>query len=992
MLKNILLGFLFILFVFFIIKLAKDRKIIKAEIVNYFGQHFGSFFYIVLLLVFLIFTIYPIINIKKLDLEFSKNFRYTLFIFMAILFLVYGIWIYFKNKSNPSKSDFDIYKPMYYVQFFLIFVCLAGNTYFKYNKLPASYLNITSSVLRIVFWIVGWILLLYFSYYLISLKKTQSTITTQSIFQNTFKWLGIFIVLLFTNKLIFGANQEKDTESESFIQNFLTFDSDSYEESLTNISKIAFFFILSDLLFTIFNWSFIKYIQLLLLCLAFFIIIVVVLFKVIFKITNPNFKKGTDSIFLNTNYIILLILFLISFSILFGINPSHFLNSPMRYLYIIGFVSGLIILFSLSILFNNKSIIEWLDKKDSNNIKNYIIAGVFIAFLYFFIVFVKNVISKFKKPETESKLAFASSTILNIGLMVLICIGLYFIINKVNNSSPVFNMMIIVVLIVIYFTFSNSLFNVFKMHNNTTACPPNMQLWRWREFGTILFLFLGILVLGSIKTKSETDAPDSMNILLVIIFAILGFFIGGSLYNVKEKNKMNEFNATKSTNCNVFLDKTQKLNLLEFLKVLIMITIIGLIFFSMNILVHKLADISSENNNFTYILGLFFMFLFYCFFKFSNTSFFYIIGLFDIIFTKNYFFSNVTHKLNDFLFLISLLFIFFSSMGLIEKVALSNNLQDLKNYIQTMLNVGSKSKNQTLYADVMNKFYYFIVLIFNVIMFIPCIFNDMYQAIYNSTKEKSSLVTYIILAEVALIMAYIIYRKVLVYAVRRETSVLINEPVWLHPVIQVSKNAINANSIIGKQAIGIPENPVYNFGISFWLYIDPGMINNSFLNILNFNNSPAVLYKPSMNTLIFTSNLTPENIDTDYKKMGISTNNTLVNENIKSYTTINNNMEEGVKDRKIVYSTSNINLQTWNNFFINYNDGIMDIFINGSLVNSSEGNMYTEYKNQITIGDVNDVQIKLCNLCFYDTNLKIDSIHHVYNSSKNMTPPVNRIH
>jgi hypothetical protein len=225
--------------------------------------------------------------------------------------------------------------------------------------------------------------------------------------------------------------------------------------------------------------------------------------------------------------------------------------------------------------------------------------------------------------------------------------------------------------------------------------------------------------------------------------------------------------------------------------------------------------------------------------------------MFDDIFSKNYFPSPNTHKWNDFLFLGSLLFTFFSSMGLIEKVAMSNNLQGVKEFIQRSFNV--KTSEKSLYVGVFENLYNFMLLIFNVIMYIPCIFNDMYEYINDSLKEKGSpIVTYILIVEFCLIMVYLIYRKIVVFVVRRETSILVNEPIWLYPVTKVSNNAINATSVIGKQAQGIPTEPIYNFGISFWLFIEPG-ISNTFSNILNFNNTPAVLYKPSMNTIIFTS-------------------------------------------------------------------------------------------------------------------------------------------
>ena len=142
-----------------------------------------------------------------------------------------------------------------------------------------------------------------------------------------------------------------------------------------------------------------------------------------------------------------------------------------------------------------------------------------------------------------------------------------------------------------------------------------------------------------------------------------------------------------------------------------------------------------------------------------------------------------------------------------------------------------------------------------------------------------------------------------------------------------------------------------------------------------------------MNNIVVTSQLNIENTDVAYREQGVHTKNTLANENIKSFTTLNDNKNEGYEKRKIVF-TDDITLQTWNNFFINYNSGVLDVFINGKLMSSSSGNMIdaSTYKNYIKIG-TDELQIKMCNLCFYNKNLAIDEITHVYNSFKNINPP-----
>jgi hypothetical protein len=219
-------------------------------------------------------------------------------------------------------------------------------------------------------------------------------------------------------------------------------------------------------------------------------------------------------------------------------------------------------------------------------------------------------------------------------------------------------------------------------------------------------------------------------------------------------------------------------------------------------------------------------------------------------------------------------------------------------------------------------------------------------------------------------------------------NVLINDPIWLNTEVIISKNELSGKTTgLQKQ---IPDTVLYHYGISLWFYIEAGMTNNTFLNILNYNNSPCILYKPSMNNLIFTSQLNPDNIDLQYKRNNTVVKNTYENEIITSYTTLNNNVHEGIENKKIIYSTTNLSLQKWNNVFINFNSGVIDIFINGSLVSSTDGNMITDYKSNINVGNDNEnTLMKICNLCFYTENLSLDSIVHIYNSSKDVDPPIN---
>ena len=99
---------------------------------------------------------------------------------------------------------------------------------------------------------------------------------------------------------------------------------------------------------------------------------------------------------------------------------------------------------------------------------------------------------------------------------------------------------------------------------------------------------------------------------------------------------------------------------------------------------------------------------------------------------------------------------------------------------------------------------------------------------------------------------------------------------------------------------------------------------------------------------------------------------------INSYTILNSHIGSVVDDKYIVYSTTDVKLQTWMNIFINYNNGVIDIFSNGKLANSSNVNQIIsdDYSNTITFGaeNVEDTYIKINNLNFYKKDIGVDNI------------------
>ena len=91
---------------------------------------------------------------------------------------------------------------------------------------------------------------------------------------------------------------------------------------------------------------------------------------------------------------------------------------------------------------------------------------------------------------------------------------------------------------------------------------------------------------------------------------------------------------------------------------------------------------------------------------------------------------------------------------------------------------------------------------------------------------------------------------------------------------------------------------------------------------------------------------------------------------------------------RIIYIKDNFLLQKWNNIIINYNGGVLDIFLNGELVKSSVGVIPYYTLDNLTIGEDTGIKGGICNVVYFDKSLTSSNIYYLYNMVKNKTPPV----
>jgi len=258
----------------------------------------------------------------------------------------------------------------------------------------------------------------------------------------------------------------------------------------------------------------------------------------------------------------------------------------------------------------------------------------------------------------------------------------------------------------------------------------------------------------------------------------------------------------------------------------------------------------------------------------------------------------------------------------------------------------------------------FFTLIINTLFYIPCLFSEIFDSIakfavseYNSSTMGSLIM--LILAIILLLVYFggpTLFNRFKLQGGKQ----LINKPIYTD----------SQNSLGTYQELNGSDQFDYQYAISFWIFLDaaPPNMNSSygkFTSLLNFGDKPNVLYNGTTNTLLITTQ------QKDLKKV---TNNKLID------------FDEN--ENRILYKNENVLLQKWNNIIINYNGGVLDIFLNGELVKSDIGVVPYYKLDNLTVGTDNGIKGGICNVIYFSRALNSSNIYYLYNTFKDKSPPV----
>jgi cytochrome bd-type quinol oxidase subunit 2 len=280
--------------------------------------------------------------------------------------------------------------------------------------------------------------------------------------------------------------------------------------------------------------------------------------------------------------------------------------------------------------------------------------------------------------------------------------------------------------------------------------------------------------------------------------------------------------------------------------------------------------------------------------------------------------------------------------------------------INTQIPIGNNKKNAI------------VNLIINILFYIPCFFSGIFDSIGkiatgNYSGEAGTLLMLIIV--IILIIIYFSMPSVFNVINTQGGQQLVNKPVNTNTSYALGTYAILNGS----------EQYDYQFAISFWVFVHAAGSNmnqnyNKYTSLLNFGGKPNVLYNGKTNTLMVTMKLegdAPPH-DTDEKDKNKLYKLTDIDEN----------------GNTILYTNSNFMLQKWNNIIINYNGGVLDIFLNGELVKSNIGIVPYYKLDNLTIGENGGIEGGICNVVYFRKPLTTNNIYYLYNMVKDRTPPL----
>ncbi|MAP67219.1 MAG: hypothetical protein CMF80_05910 [Candidatus Marinimicrobia bacterium] len=238
-------------------------------------------------------------------------------------------------------------------------------------------------------------------------------------------------------------------------------------------------------------------------------------------------------------------------------------------------------------------------------------------------------------------------------------------------------------------------------------------------------------------------------------------------------------------------------------------------------------------------------------------------------------------------------------------------------------------------------------LLYRIVLFLPCLFTYVVNYFKNELGLTSELSILILIIDFVIIALYILYKNIDFY----KPKILLNEPIYLNTEEQLNKIYVQKDKSNSRYAL------------SFWFFINNVNDRNTPRNIIKLEEQIEFKYNENENKIkINIQELTGEG-----SKEG--------EDEPPQYTTT-------------TYSIDNIPIQKWNHIIINYDSGILDIFMNGKLIQSINSINVKNTDTKVITGEDYGLTGGICHVRYLDRELTAQEINDFYHKYKDKTPPI----
>lgn len=297
-------------------------------------------------------------------------------------------------------------------------------------------------------------------------------------------------------------------------------------------------------------------------------------------------------------------------------------------------------------------------------------------------------------------------------------------------------------------------------------------------------------------------------------------------------------------------------------------------------------------------------------------------------------------------------------------------------------------------------------LLWSCIIYIPCLFLDLLQGSQGVVGDTTRPI-WIIVAIELLLIAILYGGPYLLNYIGASASQIVGVPVRLKQLYDTNLTTQSKEIFIyhNTGADRTPEDKAancpaeekmrYHYSISGWFFLNNNVTsNNTDLEIFNFGDVPRLTYNPSRNELkLYCHQLSRNSSITDETSKTTEIYNSRTNYNAM----VKNGANSSAKKMKIHMLTENerldtdVQLQRWNYFVVNYDGKTIDFFLNNKLIFKSDFIMPDIQLKPITVGSTTNnrgLNGSICNFAFHKYPLTKEQIRWTYTMLKTQNPPM----